>query len=61
MFLTVMLSLTAFQVYKRKCGKGSLKEDSAAENEETKQTDFSLDNKAFDSDELNGTFAHIKE
>uniref|UniRef100_A0A3Q2GF39 Ileal sodium/bile acid cotransporter n=1 Tax=Cyprinodon variegatus TaxID=28743 RepID=A0A3Q2GF39_CYPVA len=56
-----LIAVIAFQVYKRKCGKGSLKEDSAAENEETKQTDFSLDNKAFDSDELSGTFAHIKE
>uniref|UniRef100_A0A3Q2DXJ7 Ileal sodium/bile acid cotransporter n=1 Tax=Cyprinodon variegatus TaxID=28743 RepID=A0A3Q2DXJ7_CYPVA len=55
------MALIAVIVYKRKCGKGSLKEDSAAENEETKQTDFSLDNKAFDSDELSGTFAHIKE
>ncbi|XP_038138874.1 ileal sodium/bile acid cotransporter-like [Cyprinodon tularosa] len=53
-----LVAVIAYQVYKRKCGKGSdneIREDDG----ETKQS--AVDNKAFVSDELNGTFAHIKE
>ncbi|XP_038138875.1 ileal sodium/bile acid cotransporter-like [Cyprinodon tularosa] len=52
--VAAIFAVMAYQIYKRKCGKDSDNEF-GEDDGEPKQT--ALDNKAFDSDELNGTFS----
>ncbi|KAM4561007.1 ileal sodium/bile acid cotransporter [Fundulus diaphanus] len=62
--VAALCAVTAFQGYKRLCGKGDDGLDNEArtpdDDDATKQTGYALDNKAFDSDELKGTYANIK-
>ncbi|MED6240929.1 hypothetical protein ATANTOWER_032493, partial [Ataeniobius toweri] len=61
---TAVCAVAAFQAYKRICVKNSddLDNEVRTENDDsaTKQMGYALDNKAFDSDELKGTYTNIK-
>ncbi|XP_047226995.1 ileal sodium/bile acid cotransporter [Girardinichthys multiradiatus] len=62
--VAAVCAVGAFQAYKRICVKNSddLDNEVRTENDDsaTKQTGYTLDNKAFESDELKGTYANIK-
>ncbi|XP_027880303.1 ileal sodium/bile acid cotransporter [Xiphophorus couchianus] len=50
-------AVSAYQAYKKCCGKGGGADDEPRrEEDEFKKTSYDLDNKAFDSNELKGTY-----
>ncbi|KAM4731323.1 ileal sodium/bile acid cotransporter [Anableps anableps] len=54
-------AVAVYQGYRRLCGNGDNSDEEAREAEDgMKETGYALDNKAFDSDELKGTYSNIK-